>query len=219
LKAWTIATLALLVLLFLWLGWTGGPANAFDCDSIATLAAIRHRSPALTSTAILVTRLGGAWITLSLTVIAGLLLWWRGARGRALALIITVACGRLAADGLKLLYERPRPAIDLHPVLTSSSSYPSGHAANSMVSFVALALFAAPPRHRPFAIAAAIGCSILVGMTRPFLGVHWPSDMIGGWALGAIVLIVAFAAARNRLAPAEQQHQIVGRHPPHILKR
>lgn len=217
-KPRTIATLALLVLLFLWLGWTGGPANAFDSDSIVTLAAIRHRSPKLTSAAILFTQLGGAWSTLSLTAIAGLLLWWRGARGRALALTLTVAGGRLAADGLKLFYERPRPAIDLHPVLTNSSSYPSGHAANSMVSFVALALFAAPPRHRNYAVAVAIGLSVLVGMTRPFLGVHWPSDMIGGWTLGAIVLIVAFATARNRLAPAEQQHQVVGGHPPPVLE-
>ena len=217
-KPWTIATLALLAILFLWLGWTGGPANAFDRDSIAALATIRHRSPELTRAAISVTRLGGAWITLSLTAIVALWLWLWGARGRAIALVLTVAGGRLAADGLKLFYERPRPAIDLHPVLTSSSSYPSGHAANSMVSFVALALFAAPPRHRPSAIAAAIGFSILVGMTRPFLGVHWPSDMIGGWTLGGIVLLVACATARARLAPPEQQHHIVGGHPPPIAE-
>ena len=217
-KPWTIATLALLATLFLWLGWTGGPANAFDRDSIAALAAIRHRSPELTRAAILVTRLGGAWITLSLTAIAGLWLWLRGARGRAVALTLTVVGGRLAADGLKLLYERPRPAIDLHPVLTSSSSYPSGHAANSMVSFVAFALFAAAPRHRPLAMAAAIGFSMLVGMTRPFLGVHWPSDMIGGWTLGAIVLIVAYATTRPRLDSPEQQHRIVGGHRPPLAE-
>ena len=66
-----------------------------------------------------------------------------------------------------------------------SLSFPSAHAANSMIAWLGLALIAAPPRLRPAAVAAALALALLVGLTRLVLAVHWPSDVIGGWAFGA----------------------------------
>ena len=182
---------AALVVLFLWLGWTGGVGNGFDVSTVSKLAALRHQWPERTMAVLWLTKLGGATFTLSLAAIAGIWLWARGERKRILLLTGTVLLGRLVADTAKLLYDRPRPAIDLHPILTHSSSYPSGHAANSMVTFVALAMFAAPQRLRRPAVATAIVVAVSVALTRPYLGVHWPSDMIGGWAVAALVLLAA----------------------------
>jgi len=99
-------------------------------------------------------------------------------------------------------------------VMVSSSSYPSGHAANSMTAFVALALLAVPARHRRLALAMAIPLAIAVGLSRPFLGVHWPSDTIGGWTLAAMVLLTISATVPRVLIADEAQHEVVGGHLP-----
>jgi undecaprenyl-diphosphatase len=117
----------------------------------------------------------------------------------------TVVGERLVIDGLKLLIDRTRPSFDLHPVVTHSSSFPSGHAGNSMAVFLSIALIAAPRAYRVRAVIAALLASLLVGSTRPFLGVHWPSDVIGGWSLGAAIAIIAWTIAEGRGSTAAQQ--------------
>ena len=196
-----------LAALFLWLGLVGGADNPTDVAIVQALSVWRHSYPALTSGVIALTWLGSAYTTLGLVALAALWLWRKRQRQPALFLAATVLGGRLAADGIKLLYDRARPAFDLHPVVTSSSSYPSGHAANSMTAFVAVALLAAPAMIRGPALAVAIPLAIAVGLSRPFLGVHWPSDTLGGWSLAAMVLVTLSA-----LRPDEAQHQVVGGH-------
>ncbi len=105
--------------------------------------------------------------------------------------------GRIAIEVLKLAIDRPRPAFGPHPVEVHSLSFPSGHAGNSMITFLAIAMIAIPERWRGRAVAIALSSSIAVGLTRPFLGVHWPSDVIGGWVLG-IGWVVALAALSRR---------------------
>lgn len=202
-----------LVLLFLALGWIGGGGFAPDVAVIDRLAAWRHASPGLTSAVIAITWLGSAYVTLGASAVVVAWLLWRRHKQTALMLFATLAIERLLGDGIKLLYDRARPAVDLHPVATNSSSYPSGHAANSMTAFVALALLAAPARYRGPALAVAIPIAILVGLSRPFLGVHWLSDTFGGWTLAAMVLLTLSLFAPRALAADEAQHEVVGRHP------
>jgi undecaprenyl-diphosphatase len=109
-----------------------------------------------------------------------------------------VVIERIALDGLKLLIDRTRPSFDLHPVLTHSSSFPSGHSGNTMAIFLTVALVAAPRQYRLAAVVSALLASLIVGVTRPFLGVHWPSDVVGGWALGAGIAIIAWSIAEAR---------------------
>lgn len=201
-----------LALLFLWLGWIGGGGNPLDVTVIECLAAWRHASPALTGAAIVITWLGSAYVTLGGAALATAVLMWRGQRKAALLLFLTLAGERLLADGIKLLYNRARPAFDLHPVVTTSSSYPSGHAANSMTAFIAVALLAAPARDRGPALSVAITIAMLVGLSRPFLGVHWLSDTFGGWILAAMVLLTLSVFAPRALAADETQHQVIGGH-------
>ncbi len=206
----TPVALTLLILVAL---IVGGPANRLDIAVIHTLAALRTDSSILTQAAIALTQAGSAYATIGLSLIAVLWLALRGDGRRAMLLFGAVAGARLLTDGLKWLIDRPRPSFDAHPVATSSSAFPSGHAANSMAVFVLVALIAAPARYRSAAVTSAVLLSLAVGATRPLLGVHWPSDMIGGWALGLLAAWIAlWIGERSGVLPVEAQHDVVGGH-------
>lgn len=64
-----------------------------------------------------------------------------------------------------------------------------------MVIFLAIALIASPRRYRLAAVSTALMASLIIGATRPYLGVHWPSDVVGGWTLGAGMAIIAWSIA------------------------
>ena len=203
-----------LLAIFILSGVLGGPVNSFDTAASGWMADLRHSHPQLTSLTAILTQLGSIYATLGLGLLVSALLAARREFPKASLLAGTVVFERLSVDGLKLLIGRPRPDLDL-PFMPGSASFPSGHSANSMAVFVAVALIAVPPAWRRSALAAAIGLSILVGLTRIILGVHWPSDVIGGWAWGLIVVGLAMAAGR-RSGAIKAQHDIVGRHLPPI---
>lgn len=192
------ALVALLLSLCLAAGIVGGFENGIDVALIHQFKVIRDASPELTLSAIAVTHAGSAYGTIGGGLAAAAWLAWRGERWRGAVLVATVAGERLVLDGMKLLIDRARPTIDLHPVATHSSSFPSGHAGNSMAVFLAIALIAAPRACRLPAVVGAVIASLLVGTTRPYLGVHWPSDVVGGWSLGAAVAIIAWSIAEAR---------------------
>jgi len=193
----------------------GGPENRFDVAAIHWLANIRHAQPQLTSIIVILTQLGSIYATLGLGLLASAWLATRKQYRAAFLLALTVMLERLTVDGLKMIVGRPRPGFDLHPVMTSSSSFPSGHSANSMAAFVAVAVIVTPPAWRRFALISAICLSIVVGLTRVFLGVHWPSDVAGGWTLGLLIVGLALIVGR-RSGAIEAQHDIVGRHFPPV---
>ena len=183
--------------LFVAAGLVGGPDNARDVAAIHSLAAERSMQLALTGPAIVITHFGGApgLVAILLIAIASLALArrWRD----AMSLAGIVLGGRILVEIFKISINRPRPSFGPYPVEVVSLSFPSGHAANSMITFLAIALIAAPARMRVAAIAGAILASGVIGATRPFLGVHWPTDVIGGWSFG-IAWVVALVALSRR---------------------
>ena len=198
---------ALLLLLWLAAGLLGGIEFAPDIRLIRQLQLIRADAPGLTLAAIAVTQAGSAFGTLGGGLGVAAWLAWRREHWRAAILGATVLFGRLVIDGMKLMIDRSRPSVDLHPVVTHSSSFPSGHSGNSMIVFLSIALIAVPAAHRVAAVIVAVLASLLVGVTRPYLGVHWPSDVIGGWSLGAAIAIIAWSVAESRgSGAAKQQH-------------
>lgn len=192
---WALIIAALL--LFVVAGLVGGQGNMRDVAAIHSLAAERAAHIGLTGQAIVITRFGGAPYLFGILLIA--IAWLAYARRwrSAISLAAIVLGGRIAVELLKLAIGRPRPHFSPYPVEIASLSFPSGHAANSMITFLALALIAAPAKYRAPAIAAAIAVSVLIGVTRPLLGVHWPSDVVGGWAFGIAWVVMGAELTRR----------------------
>ena len=174
--------------------WTGGPQNDVDFLVVAESVKLRQSHPLLTELPAWLSLIGNAFVLLPASLLVVISLVVMGRRRAAALLFVVVAGERLLLDGFKILLGRERPEIALHPVETHSFSFPSGHAANTMTVLVAMALFALPRRHREWSVPTAVGLAALVGLTRPWLGVHWPSDVLGGWMLAALVIFAALWA-------------------------
>lgn len=109
----------------------------------------------------------------------------------ALFLILTVQLGGVATEVAKVLAGRPRPETALAPV--SSTSFPSGHAMGSMIGVLALLVVLLPmmgPTLQRVAIAAGVVIVLAVGFGRVALNAHHPSDVLAGWALGYVYVLV-----------------------------
>jgi undecaprenyl-diphosphatase len=180
------------------MGLIGGIDFPPDAAVIRHFQEVRASYPGLTLSAVAVTQAGSAWATIGGGLIVAAWLTWRRQWWLAAVVGATVVIERIAVDGLKLLIDRSRPTFDLHPVMTHSSSFPSGHSGNTMAIFLTIALIAAPRKYRLAAVVSALIASFVVGVTRPFLGVHWPSDVVGGWALGAGIATIAWSIAEAR---------------------
>jgi membrane-associated phospholipid phosphatase len=203
--------IAAMLAIFFLAGMIGGPGTFIDESISHAATGWRDISPGFTAFASSFTELGGARVTLGLALLAALSLLARRKFGLALILLVTVLAERELVEWLKELTARPRPLFgSIHP---ASMAFPSGHSANSMTAFLAIALLAVPASYRrPVAVAALI-LSFMVGLSRIYLGAHWPSDVIGGWALGLMAAGLAVSVAeRSGTLRFEVQHEIVGGH-------
>jgi undecaprenyl-diphosphatase len=126
----------------------------------------------------------------------------------ALFLFAATAGGIALAGLLKLVYARPRPTLVPHLVDVTSTSFPSGHATDSAIVYLTLAALLARtvPERAPriYIIGAAILMILLIGVSRVYLGVHWPSDVAAGWALGA-AWALACSLVYARLPPRAKE--------------
>jgi undecaprenyl-diphosphatase len=172
-------------------GLLGGSASGFDQSIVRFFIGWRLHHAAATQAIIILTYLGGAPALIAVGVIAAV-----GTaisrKADAFMLLCAALGGRVLIEGMKWAVSRPRPSLDAHPVSVFSQSFPSAHAGNSMVTYGAIALFALPERWRAAGLIAAVLLSLLIGSTRPILGVHWPTDVVGGWCLGALWLLVCW---------------------------
>ena len=155
----------------------------------------------LTKTMIDLTALGGGpFLTLLTIAAAGYLAagrkWWM-----AMFVVLAIAGGGLAANLLKWVFVRARPDLVPHLVSVDSASFPSAHAMNSAVTFLTLGVLLSRSqkdrRLRAYLMGIAVFLTLIVGFSRVYLGVHWPTDVIAGWAVGAAWAIVcSLVAAR-----------------------
>lgn len=134
------------------------------------------------------TALGGFTIITLVTIFAVAILTMLGHGSAALYLAVVLGSATIVSNGLKLFFERQRPDIVPHIDRTFTASFPSGHAMMSMVTWLTIAAVTIRfvPRHelRILIVVSAILLSILIGASRVYLGVHWPTDVLAGWCAG-----------------------------------
>jgi membrane-associated phospholipid phosphatase len=180
-------------------------------DQANLASVIDHRSRALIEASRAMTNLGSVTLLVPIALLAGLWLWWRGARIiLAVTPALSLAISGLVAGAGKLVIARPRPPAELRLVPETDASFPSGHATDSAALFLALALVVAVVLlHRPLlrVLTVATGglLAMLIGASRLVLGVHWPTDVLVGLALGATVAMSVTTAAvlLSRLTPTD----------------
>ncbi|WP_168077982.1 phosphatase PAP2 family protein [Caulobacter sp. SSI4214] len=133
-------------------------------------------------------------ILLAFALLASLRRW-----AEALLLAVGAGGGLLISQGLKRLFERERPDLAYRAVEAVNASFPSGHAMLSAVVFLTLGVLAARyadrRRVKVLAVVSAVLVSLLVGLSRVYLGVHWASDVLAGWSAGAAWAMACWLAA------------------------
>jgi membrane-associated phospholipid phosphatase len=163
---------------------------------------IAHRNGALTEIMVNASRFGSTPSLVAMALVAAAWLAWRGRRADSLLVVLGTAGGLALAPLLKLVFTRQRPTG--HLVFVDSWSFPSGHSLNSMVVLGLLTVLVV--RERPGrlwrTLFATLGAFLvlMVGFSRVYLGVHWPSDVLAGWLIGALwlVLVLTFARRNSR---------------------
>lgn len=136
-----------------------------------------------------ITGLGSVFTILFVTCAVAAYLALDGRRRIAAFVIGAVGGGELVSTVLKLFYHRPRPDLVPHGMEVFTASFPSGHAMMSAIAYLTLAtLLARVHRNRrvkALVLALGVSMTLFVGISRIYLGVHWPSDVLAGWCVGA----------------------------------
>ena len=137
-----------------------------------------------------ITALGGVTFLTLLTVSAIAILLFHGKRRHALIFLVTVVSAQVTTELLKGFFGRPRPTLVPHGSFVYSHSFPSGHSTLAAATLLSLAALVASlertRRAKIYDFVLAILITFAVGFSRIYLGVHWPSDVLAGWALGSM---------------------------------
>jgi membrane-associated phospholipid phosphatase len=173
-----------------------GEAIGFD---LPVRAAIHGWAfPALTVAMRLITMLGSEYFLVPLAAILVWRLEKRGERKAACLLAAGILTAEAASQLLKTLIHRPRPEVFFGLVPTETYSFPSGHAFVPAVYFGILAdILAAGARWR----AAVVVMAAFLGFSRVYLGYHYPSDVVAGWALAVVWLTLWYCCRSPRGFP------------------
>ena len=163
-------------------------------------------SPVVTTTMMAATELGGLVVVPIIAVVWAGLLWWGGRRRDAALLAAAVIGSTLLNTALKAVFQRDRPDFWEHLVVEHSYSFPSGHAMASMSLAASLVVIAWSTRWRWTAIVVGAVYVLVVGLSRNYLGVHFPSDILAGWCVAVlwvtvVVMVLDGASRRRRAAP------------------
>ena len=135
------------------------------------------------------TALGGTTLLTLVTLAVLIYLMLLRKRHTAVMVVASIAGGALLSTLLKWMFARPRPDIVPHGMEVYTASFPSGHSTMAAVVYLTLGALLARSQAQQgvkvFLLSLAACVTVIVGISRLYLGVHWPTDVLGGWALGA----------------------------------
>ncbi|MDQ3662692.1 MAG: bifunctional DedA family/phosphatase PAP2 family protein [Actinomycetota bacterium] len=178
---------------------------------------VLHREPVLNAVMVVITSLGGAPFVSFVFGVAALIVYRRTGRRRWVVFLATTMVGALVLDDVvKGLVGRPRP--DFRPLVEAAgSSFPSGHATAAAATCAAVAYVIT--RHRSWRPSVTIwtvaaGFAVLIAFSRVYLGVHWPTDILGGLALGGFWTAVTATAVKVMTATSAPEAANAGTAPP-----
>ncbi|HSX60455.1 MAG TPA: phosphatase PAP2 family protein [Tahibacter sp.] len=140
------------------------------------------------------TGLGGIGVVVGASLLLAGYLWLQQRRRDVAILAFSVAGAQVVSAVAKLLVSRPRPDLVSHEAEIYSASFPSGHTLMATVAWVTFAMLLAADfesrRVRDYLLLVAWIVAAAVGCSRIYLGVHWPSDVLAGWAVGALWMVL-----------------------------
>lgn len=146
------------------------------------------------------TALGGVGVLTIITASAAGFLWLQRKRRAMYLLVVAIASGLLVSSALKHGFDRPRPDLVPHEALVYTASFPSGHSMLAAVTYLTLGALLArvQPNRRLKIYLLGMACllTILVGLSRVYLGVHWPTDVLAGWTMGAVWALLFWLLTR-----------------------
>jgi undecaprenyl-diphosphatase len=159
----------------------------------------RHATPGRDDTMQVISALGYTYGVVPMSVVICVVLLAVRRRGNALFWAVAMVGAGTLNTGAKLFFRRTRPDLWLSPAPEDTYSFPSGHAMGSMAFVAALAVLAWPTRWRWWAIGLGGAFTLLVGFSRIYLGVHFPSDVVAGWSASLVWVLGLSQVAYGRL--------------------
>jgi undecaprenyl-diphosphatase len=190
-----------------------GGTQAFDEAILRWMSA--HHSKALTDLMLEITTLGTGTDVMMIVCVAALFLTLTRHKYSALLLLVATAGGLVLDMVLKLQFNRPRPHVFIWGAQAFGSSFPSGHAMSATIVYSTVAYLAARLHRRAWArwvtMSLALLLILLIGVSRIYLGVHYPSDVLAGiimglaWAAFCMATLEAIQRFAERRAPELKQ--------------
>lgn len=145
------------------------------------------------------TSLGGFTILTGITLVAFGIAWFAGRPRLAVAGLVSIVVGTGVMRFLKYGFDRPRPELVEHATLVNNPSFPSGHSMMAAMVYLTLGILVARTqtrkRVRAFIVSIAVTVTLLVGASRVYLGMHWPTDVLAGWTLGGAWAVLFWLVA------------------------
>mgnify|MGYP002387726760 CR=1 FL=1 len=190
------------IFVFLWLAILVSGGSLSGADSLIVEKAIRLRTPVASEMFLLLTDLGGGFLISVLVGIAAAILAVSDRRRESMHLVLSILGGEITYRIVKLMVHRSRPGAEYALVQADGFAFPSGHAVGSAIFYgiVAFLLWELIRRRwmKIFVTTFFLLLIFLVGFSRLYLGVHWASDVIGGWLLASAFILYFMSNIDNQ---------------------